>query len=137
MQKPQTKKLNPYKKVKRQNSNSTIDSKPLISSYRKLKEKKRSNSIDSDYFTPIKKSDYSINQSKINEECKIKITKILQKNKNAYRHLSDKKLRYNLPSINLKYPLKHSFIINYKVNSNLVPVNLPSLNYSAQAIKKY
>ena len=137
MQKPQIKKLNPYKKVKRQNSNSTIDSKPLISSYRKLKEKKRSNSIDSDYFTPIKKSDYSINQSKINEECKIKITKFLQKNKNAYRHLSDKKLRYKLPSINLKYPLKHSFIINYKVNSNLVPVNLPSLNYSAQAIKKY
>ena len=140
LQKVQIKKIKPYVKFKRQNSISIVNSKTLISkdiNQIKSIEKRRSNSIETINFTPIKKHSSNINQLKINEESKNKMTNLFQKNKNIYQHLSDRKIRNNLPRIHLKLPFKNSLItLNYNENSNCIPFVLPRLNYSTKKIKR-
>ena len=130
MQKVQIKKIKPYVKFKRQNSISIVNSKTLISkdiNQIKSIEKRRSNSIETINFTPLK----------INEESKNKMTNLFQKNKNIHQHLSDRKIRDNLPRIHLKLPFKNSLItLNYNENSNCIPFVLPRLNYSTKKIKR-
>ena len=139
LQKVQIKKIKPYVKFKRQNSISIVNSKTLISkdiNQIKSIEKRRSNSIETINFTPIKKHSSNINQIKINEESKNKMTNLFQKNKNIHQHLSDRKIRNNLPRIHLKLPFKNSLItLNYNENSNCIPFVLPRLNYSTKKIK--
>ena len=139
LQKVQIKKIKPYVKFKRQNSTSIVNSKTLISkdiNQIKSIEKRRSNSIETINFTPIKKHSSNINQLKINEESKNKMTNLFQKNKNIHQHLSDRKIRDNLPRIHLKLPFKNSLItLNYNENSNCIPFVLPRLNYSTKKIK--
>ena len=140
LQKVQIKKIKPYVKFKRQNSISIVNSKTLISkdiNQIKSIEKRRSNSIETINFTPIKKHSSNINQLKINEESKNKMTNLFQKNKNIHQHLSDRKIRNNLPRIHLKLPFKNSLItLNYNENSNCIPFVLPRLNYSKKKIKR-
>ena len=140
LQKVQIKKIKPYVKFKRQNSISIVNSKTLISKdINRIKsiEKRRSNSIETINFTPIKKHSSNINQLKINEESKNKMTNLFQKNKNIHQHLSDRKIRDNLPRIHLKLPFKNSLItLNYNENSNCIPIVLPRLNYSTKKIKR-
>ena len=140
LQKVQVKKIKPYVKFKRQNSISIVNSKTLISkdiNQIKSIEKRRSNSIETINFTPIKKHSSNINQLKINEESKNKMTNLFQKNKNIHQHLSDRKIRDNLPRIHLKLPFKNSLItLNYNENSNCIPFVLPRLNYSTKKIKR-
>ena len=140
LQKVQIKKIKPYVKFKRQNSISIVNSKTLISkdiNQIKSIEKRRSNSIETINFTPIKKHSSNINQLKINEESKNKMTNLFQKNKNIHQHLSDRKIRDNLPRIHLKLPFKNSLItLNYNENSNCIPFVLPRLNYSTKKIKR-
>ena len=140
LQKVQIKKIKPYVKFKRQNSISIVNSKTLISkdiNQIKSIEKRRSNSIETINFTPIKKISSNINQLKINEESKNKMTNLFQKNKNIHQHLSDRKIRNNLPRIHLKLPFKNSLItLNYNENSNCIPFVLPRLNYSTKKIKR-
>ena len=96
---------------------------------------KRSKSIDTILYTPIKQQDFSINPDKINEECKNKISNIFKNNNNIFRHLSDKKIRANLPKLHIKFPFKNSSItINNNENSNstLTPIILPSLSSTKQ-----
>ena len=130
LQKVQIKKIKPYVKFKRQNSISIVNSKTLISkdiNQIKSIEKRRSNSIETINFTPLK----------INEESKNKMTNLFQKNKNIHQHLSDRKIRDNLPRIHLKLPFKNSLItLNYNENSNCIPFVLPRLNYSTKKIKR-
>ena len=139
LQKVQIKKIKPYVKFKRQNSISIVNSKTLIpKDINQIKsiEKRRSNSIETINFTPIKKHSSNINQLKINEESKNKMTNLFQKNKNIHQHLSDRKIRDNLPRIHLKLPFKNSLItLNYNENSNCIPFVLPRLNYSTKKIK--
>ena len=138
LQKVQIKKIKPYVKFKRQNSISIVNSKTLISkdiNQIKSIEKRRSNSIETINFTPIKKHSSNINQLKINEESKNKMTNLFQKN--IHQHLSDRKIRDNLPRIHLKLPFKNSLItLNYNENSNCIPFVLPRLNYSTKKIKR-
>ena len=140
LQKVQIKKIKPYVKFKRQNSISIVNSKTLISkdiNQIKSIEKRRSNSIETINFTPIKKHSSNINQLKINEESKNKMTNLFQKYKNIHQHLSDRKIRNNLPRIHLKLPFKNSLItLNYNENSNCIPFVLPRLNYSTKKIKR-
>ena len=140
LQKVQIKKIKPYVKFKRQNSISIVNSKTLISkdiNQIKSIEKRRSNSIETINFTPIKKHSSNINQLKINEESKNKMTNLFQKYKNIHQHLSDRKIRDNLPRIHLKLPFKNSLItLNYNENSNCIPFVLPRLNYSTKKIKR-
>ena len=140
LQKVQIKKIKPYVKFKRQNSISIVNSKTLISkdiNQIKSIEKRRSNSIETINFTPIKKHSSNINQLKINEESKNKMTNLFQKYKNIHQHLSDRKIRDNLPRIHLKLPFKNSLItLNYNENSNCIPIFLPRLNYSTKKIKR-
>ena len=140
LQKVQIKKIKPYVKFKRQNSISIVNSKTLISKdINRIKsiEKRRSNSIETINFTPIKKHSSNINQLKINEESKNKMTNLFQKYKNIHQHLSDRKIRNNLPRIHLKLPFKNSLItLNYNENSNCIPFVLPRLNYSTKKIKR-
>ena len=64
------------------------------------------------------------------------MTNLFQKNKNIHQHLSDRKIRDNLPRIHLKLPFKNSLItLNYNENSNCIPFVLPRLNYSTKKIK--
>ena len=140
LQKVQIKKIKPYVKFKRQNSISIVNSKTLISkdiNQIKSIEKRRSNSIETINFTPIKNHSSNINQLKINEESKNKMTNLFQKYKNIHQHLSDRKIRNNLPRIHLKLPFKNSLItLNYNENSNCIPIVLPRLNYSTKKIKR-
>ena len=140
LQKVQIKKIKPYVKFKRQNSISIVNSKTLISkdiNQIKSIEKRRSNSIETINFTPIKKHSSNINQLKFNEESKNKMTNLFQKYKNIHQHLSDRKIRNNLPRIHLKLPFKNSLItLNYNENSNCIPIVLPRLKYSTKKIKR-
>ena len=139
LQKIRSKKIKSNIKLKRLNSISSKDSKPHIRKNIKLIksiEKKRSNSIDMILYTPIKQHDFSINSYKINEECKNKISNIFKKNNNnIFHHLSDKKIRANLPKLHIKFPFKNSSMTlnnNENSNSSLTPIILPSLSSTKQ-----
>ena len=56
-------------------------------------------------------------------------------NNNIFRHLSDKKIRENLPKLHIKFPSKNSAITLNNIensNSTLSPIILPSLITSKQ-----
>ena len=129
LQKISNKKIN----LKRQSSISSKDSKPHIRKNIKLIksiEMKRCKSIDMFLYTPNKQQDFSINSNKNNEECKNKISNIFKYHNNVFRHLSDKKIRLNLPKLHIKFPFKNSYIAlnnNESFNPPLTPIILPSL----------
>ena len=139
LQKIKNEKIKTNMILKRQNSISSKDKKLHIRKNIKLIKAinmKRSNSIDTILYTPIKQQDFSINSNKINEECKNKFSNIFKNNNNnIFRHLSDKKIRANLPKLHIKFPFKNSSItINNNENSklSLTPIILPSLSSTKQ-----
>ena len=139
LQKIRTKKYKSNLKLKRKNSVSSKERKSHIQKnimLIKSIEKRRNKSIDMILYTPIKQQDFSINSFKVNEECKNKVLTVFKKNNNnIFRHLSDKKIRENLPKLHIKFPSKNSAITLNNIensNSTLSPIILPSLITSKQ-----
>ena len=141
LQKIQTKKHKSNLKLKRKNSVPSNERKShiqknimLIKSIEKKRNKKRNKSIDMILYTPIKQQDFSINSLKVNEECKNKLLTVFKKNNNdIFRHLSDKKVREDLPKLHIKFPTKNITLNNIEnSNATLSPIILPSLIMSKQ-----
>ena len=137
LHKIQTKKHKSNLKLKRKNSVPSKERKSHIQKNIKLIksiEKKRNKSIDMILYTPIKQQDFSINSHKVNEECKNKLLTVFKKNNNnIFRHLSDKKVREDLPKLHIKFPTKNITLNNIEnSNATLSPIILPSLIASKQ-----
>jgi len=141
LQKIQTKKHKSNLKLKRKNSVPSKEGKShiqknimLIKSIEKKRNKRRNKSIDMILYTPIKQQDFSINSLKVNEECKNKLLTVFKKNNNdIFRHLSDKKVREDLPKLHIKFPTKNITLNNIEnSNATLSPIILPSLIMSKQ-----